>query len=150
MPGLLLLLCWPDPPHGVILVVGAETVHYHQLLSRFLSVSNCVLNVTDPPRVPRGAPKPGRTGFDAACVTRVAAMPAFHPLVAAAIEVFYRTHLVVVHCRHGKHRSVVVGRAVAAFTGARLWCPCIETPISRPIPPERLWPLLEGAAARTR
>ena len=71
-------------------------------------------------------------------------MAAFHPLVAAAVEVFYRTHLVVVHCRHGKHRSVVVGRAVEAFTGARLWCPCISTPFSPAIPPEALWYLLDS------
>jgi hypothetical protein len=69
-------------------------------------------------------------------------MPAFAPLVAAGIEIFYRTYLLVVHCRRGRHRSVVVGRAVAAYTGARLWCPCINTLFSSAIPPRALWDLL--------
>jgi hypothetical protein len=131
-------------PIGLVLVVGSDTAHYRQLLERFPTVSNCVINVTDPLRLPRHVPKEGDTGFEDACASRIANMMAFHPLVAAAIEIFYRTHLVVVHCRRGRHRSVVVGRAVAAFTGARLWCPCIATPYSFAIPPERLWPLLEG------
>ncbi len=37
---------------------------------------------------------------------------------------------------------MVVGRAVAAFTGARLWCPCINTPYSYAIPTRVLWNLL--------
>ncbi len=131
-------------PIGLVLVVGSDTTHYRQLLERFPSVANCVINVTDPLRLSRRGPRDGATGFDDACASRIAGMSAFHPLVAAALEVFYRTHLVVVHCRRGRHRSVVVGRAVAAFTGARLWCPCIATPYSYAIPPEQLWAFLEG------
>ncbi len=127
---------------GLVLVVGSATNHYRQLLEHYPSVLNCMMNVTEPLRLPRDVPREGDSGFDFACVARIASMPAFDPLVAAGVEIFYRTHLLVVHCRRGRHWSVVVGRAVAAFTGARLWCPCIDTPFSYAIPARVLWGLI--------
>jgi hypothetical protein len=71
-------------------------------------VENCLLDVTHLLRLPHDAPRDGRTGFETACFDRISHMPAFSPLVTAGIEIFYRTHLLVVHCRRGRHRSVGV------------------------------------------
>ena len=65
----------------------------------------------------------GLTGFHAACADRITAMHAFRRMVAAAVQVFYRFHVVIICCRRGRRRSVTVGRAVAKVTSARLLCP---------------------------
>ena len=72
-------------PVGLVLVVGSATKHYRQLLEHYPSVANCMIDVTDPLRLPRGVPREGDSGFDLACVIRIASMPAFDPWVAAAV-----------------------------------------------------------------
>ncbi len=134
-------------PIGHVLVVGTQTPHYHSLFTAFPALVNSVLDVTAPLAVDRGVRKPGRTGFNWPCADRISAKPPFRLLVAAAVEIFYRTHLVVVCCRHGRHRSVTVGRAVARTTSARLWCPCIGSPFSAAIPAPRFLALLYSRLA---
>ncbi len=79
-------------PIGLVLVVGSATPHYHALLESYPGVENCLVDVTRLLRLPHDAPRDGRTGFDTACFDRISRMPAFSPLVAAGIEIFYRTH----------------------------------------------------------
>ena len=99
--------CRPCHPIGLVLVVGTQQPHYRDLFAAYPALVNSPLDVTVPLAVERGVRRPGRTGFDYRCAERIAALKPFRSLVAAAVEFFCRTHLVVICCRHGRHRSGV-------------------------------------------
>ena len=98
--------CRPCHPIGLVLAVGTQQPHYRDLFAAYPALANSLLDVTAPLAVERGVRRPGRTGFGYRCADRISALKLFRPLMAAAVEIFYRTHLVVICCRHG-----TVGRA---------------------------------------
>ena len=121
--------CCLVPKHSLemqplIIAIGLETEHWQQLCHRHPACFNCMIHVSGALKKERDEPTIG-TGYDSVCAERIKAKPAYTVVKEVATEILQRFGLLIVACKHGTHRSVVLARHVQAGDhSSRLLTPC--------------------------
>ena len=126
----------PGPPpstpcNRVVFAIGTQTRHWVRFQQTYGSYLPCVINVTELFR--RGPGDNTRTtGFDEECRRRIRRMSLFYPILCIANVLLDMYEIVIVLCRHGRHRSLTVAYELARATGATLVAPCHRSMVEGP------------------
>ena len=111
----------PGKPLCTVMALGLKTKHWKELKKEYPGVVNCCINVVEAfGRGPRRGGNGCETGFDKHVRERIMARSTWETVWGVALEVLMAFGLLVVLCKHGRHRSLSLAYELHEFFGVEL------------------------------